>query len=238
MIAEIMKKIAEERGISLSETELSSFSTYYEMLKDANSKMNLTRIEGEENTAYMHFLDSLAPLFLCELPQGARCLDIGAGAGFPSVPLAIARPDLQITLMDSVQKKVKFLESLSNITPNTSALHTRVEDAANMPDYRENFDYVFARAVAPLDVLCEYALPFVRTGGAFIAWKGPALAEELAQAKKAIDALGGDKNATTYSYSLMNGEYERHLLWVKKIRHTSPAFPRNPKVIRNKPIGS
>ena len=237
MIAEILRKIVAERNLSLDEAALCAFSTYYDMLKDANSKMNLTRIQGDEDTAYMHFLDSLSPLFLSELPQGAMCLDIGAGAGFPSIPLAIARPDLQITMMDSVGKKVKFLESLSEIAPNTIPLHTRVEDAAKMPEYREKLDFVFARAVASLDVLCEYALPFVKVGGTFIAWKGPALEAELAQAKKAIDALGGDAKTAMLSYSLMGGQYDRRLLLIKKIRHTPSHFPRNPKIIREKPIG-
>ncbi|MGI5900186.1 MAG: 16S rRNA (guanine(527)-N(7))-methyltransferase RsmG [Christensenellales bacterium] len=238
MIDEIMRNLSEKYSLGLDDVAFYRFSTYYERLSKANEKTNLTRIEGEENTAHMHFLDSLSPLFLFSLERGARCLDIGAGAGFPSVPLAIARPDLSINLIDAVGKKVAFLKSLSDIAANITPLHARAEELARKAEFRESFDFVFARAVASLDILCEYALPFVKPGGAFIAWKGPAASQELAAAKKAIDALGGGINPQMFEYELMDGMYERRLLVIQKIRQTPPNFPRNPKTIRNKPIGS
>jgi 16S rRNA (guanine(527)-N(7))-methyltransferase RsmG len=238
MIDEIMRDLSERYSLNLDDVAFSRFSTYYERLSKANEKTNLTRIEGKENTAHMHFLDSLSPLFLFTLGEGTRCLDIGAGAGFPSVPLAIARPDLDITLIDAVGKKVAFLNTLTDIAPGIAPLHSRAEELARMAEYRESFDFVFARAVASLDILCEYALPFVKPGGAFIAWKGPAALEELGAAKKAINALGGDINAQVKEYKLMEGQYERRLLIIRKVRQTPLNFPRNPKTIRNKPIGS
>ncbi len=238
MIDEIMQDLSEKYSLALDDVAFYRFSTYYERLTKANEKTNLTRIEGEENTAHMHFLDSLSPLFLSSLSEGARCLDIGAGAGFPSVPLAIARPDLNITLIDAVGKKVAFLKTLTDIAPGIFPLHARAEELAHKAEYRESFDFVFARAVASLDILCEYALPFVRPGGMFIAWKGPAALDELSAAKKAISALGGDISALVHEYKLMKDQYERRLLLIRKIRQTPPNFPRNPKTMRNKPIGS
>lgn len=238
MIDELMRKLAAEKGLRLEDGVFSRLSTFYSRLTEANAKMNLTRIEGEENTAHMHFMDSLSPLFFGQLNGSEKCLDVGAGAGFPSIPLAIARADLDITLLDAVGKKVKFLESLADIAPNTAPVHARAEDLAHKPQFREQFDCVFARAVAPLNVLCEITLPFVKIGGKFIAWKGPSAGEEIADSRGAIRALGADMNIIEHEYDLMDGLYNRRLIIVQKVRHTSTNFPRNPKVIRNKPINS
>jgi len=226
----------QERGVLLGPDAVSRLSTYYERLTQANARMNLTRIEGEENTAHMHFCDSLSPLWLHPLPQGARCLDVGAGAGFPSVPLAIARPDLSLVLLDSVGKKVAFLQETAEIVPNIRAIHARAEDLARREGFREGFDAALARAVAPLPALCELTLPFVKVDGVLLAWKGPAAPEELEQAVKAIAALGGGE-PQVLPYSLMDGQYARVLIAVPKIRHTPPHFPRKPELVKKKPIG-
>lgn len=179
MIGEFLSRIARDHGVSLDLRAQNLFSTYYTLLETANQTTNLTRIIGEENTAYKHFLDSLAPLWLSPLPSGAHCLDMGAGAGFPSVPLAIVRPDLSMTLVDSVGKKVAFLQDVSDqLGLGFSALHGRSEDLGHNPAFRECFDVALARAVAPLPALCELTLPFVRVGGCFYAWKGPGAQEE------------------------------------------------------------
>lgn len=177
---------------------IEEFELYYSLLIEWNQKFNLTAIEDKSSVFTRHFADSVAAVE--HIPRGAYVCDIGSGAGFPGLPLKIVRPDIRLVLMDSVNKKVSFLnEVISRLgLVNAEAVHIRAEDAAAPAKYREKFDTVLARAVAPLPVLCEYALPLVKPGGAFIAYKTAAAAEqETAAARNALKVLNGKVQKTT-----------------------------------------
>jgi len=237
MIGEMTALLAQKYGITLDDTAKKRFDAYFDALNAGNAKMNLTRIEGEEDTAYKHFLDSLALLWLCSVPEGVKAIDIGAGAGFPSLPLSIARPDFEFTAVDSVGKKVRFLnETAQNLgLEHFTAVHARLEDLGKNPIYREKYDLCVARALASLPTLLEYALPFVKVGGLFAAYKGPGAAEELRLAQKALDALCGTAEMKTYE--IRDGQLSRTMVLVRKIRPCPAHFPRKAPLPSQKPIG-
>ena len=161
-------------GVALSGGQLTLFAEYARLLLEWNERMNLTAITDPEGIAVRHFVDSLTLLRAAEPAPGAKLLDVGTGAGFPSVPACIARPDLKPTLLDSLKKRLLFLQELTEaLSIQAELVHQRAEDAARLSEYREQFDLVCARAVARLSALCEYCLPFVRLGGSFAALKGP-----------------------------------------------------------------
>lgn len=192
-------------GVELSAGQLDQFCEYARLLVEWNERMNLTAITDPEGIAVRHFVDSLTLLRAADPPPGAKLLDVGAGAGFPSVPACIARPDLKPTLLDSLNKRLIFLHALSEALAIPAELvHQRAEDAGRMPEYREGFDLVCARAVARLSALCEYCLPFVRVGGCFAALKGPDGPQELDEAGRAIDLLGGGQ-ARLHPFTLPDG---------------------------------
>ncbi|WRS26775.1 16S rRNA (guanine(527)-N(7))-methyltransferase RsmG [Oscillospiraceae bacterium MB08-C2-2] len=226
---------AGELGIELAPSMVEQMDEYASFLVEYNQKVNLTAITQPVEIAVKHFLDSLLLLRAGELKQGATLLDVGTGAGFPGVPLKIARPDLQVTLMDSLQKRIVFLEELSRrLGQDTRCIHGRGEELGNKPVYRESFDWVTARAVAGLPVLCEYCLPFVRVGGTFAALKGPDAAQELAKAERAIEFLGGKvQKLVPFDLPLDN---HRVLVLIKKIRQTPPKYPRNAGKITKTPL--
>ena len=154
--------------------------------------MNLTAIREPEEVLIKHFVDSLALLGFAELPQGAKLIDVGTGAGFPGLPLKIARPDLRLALLDSLKKRLTFLQAVcGTLGLDADIIHSRAEDGGKPSGLRQNFDAAVSRAVAPLNLLAEYCLPFVRVGGIFLAAKGPQVKEELSQAEKAFQLLGG-----------------------------------------------
>ena len=191
MIGTIIVNRAREMGVPLPDGAAEQFQTYYEMLSEANRVMNLCRgLEDEAEAADRHFLDSLTPLLALDIPQNARLVDVGSGAGFPGIPLAIARPDLEVVLLDSLGKRVKFLDSvITALGLRARAVHERCEDAARKGEYRECFDVVCARAVASMNVLSEWLSPFCRTNGHVLALKGPSLDEELAQSGRALKEM-------------------------------------------------
>ncbi|MBE6854517.1 MAG: 16S rRNA (guanine(527)-N(7))-methyltransferase RsmG [Ruminococcus sp.] len=226
------KRIFDAHGVPLDTVLYQKLDAYAEFLVAYNENVNLTAITDPREILIKHFLDSLLLIHKAEIPEGARMIDVGSGAGFPSVPVLLARPDIQLTLLDSLNKRIVFLQQLSErVGFRAEFLHSRAEDAAKQPAYREQFDVATARAVAAMPTLCEYCLPFVKVGGSFLALKGPG--EEIADAAHAIDMLGGG-NSETVDYSLC--DEARKLFLVKKISHTPTKFPRNSGQIKNKTL--
>lgn len=226
---------AERLGIALTDEQLSRFNTLSELLVEQNKTMNLTAITDPDGIAVKHFADSISVLTAAEMPKGAKVLDVGTGAGFPGIPLLIMRPDLDLTMIDSTAKKLKYVENTVNeLGLIATTLHTRAEEAGQSKEYREKFDFVCSRAVAALNVLCEYCLPFVRQNGLFIAMKGAKAQEEIDGAKAAIKLLGG-KIIAEKSFSLSDGG-ERTLVVIKKISQIPPKYPRPSAQIAKKPL--
>lgn len=226
---------AERLGITLTNEQISRFETLSELLVEQNKTMNLTAITDPDGIAVKHFADSISVLTAAEMLQGARVLDVGTGAGFPGIPLLIMRPDLDLTMIDSTAKKLKYVENTVNeLGLIATTLHTRAEEAGQSKEYREKFDFVCSRAVAALNVLCEYCLPFVKQNGLFIAMKGAKAQEEIDGAKAAIKLLGG-KIIAEKSFSLSDGG-ERTLVVIKKISQIPPKYPRPSAQIAKKPL--
>lgn len=231
---ELLKKYTDEINISLSSTALDYFDLYAGELVKWNEKMNLTAITQPQDIVIKHFLDSLLLLKYVDVPENAKVIDVGTGAGFPGVPLLIARNDLDITLMDSLNKRLVFLENvLDKCSLSAEIVHSRAEELGLNENYREQYDMAAARAVAPMNVLCEYCLPFVKTGGMFAALKGSA--DEAGSAESAVRELGGEI-ADNVSYKLPSGD-KRSIVIIKKISQTPTRYPRKSKKIASRPLG-
>lgn len=226
---------AEKLGISLSDDALAKFDLLAHLMIEQNKTMNLTAITDPDGIAVKHFADSVSALTAANFESGARVLDVGTGAGFPGLPLLIVRPDLKLTMLDSTAKKLKYVSSAAeSLGLSPEILHARAEEAGRKPEYREGFDIVCSRAVAALNVLCEYCLPFVKVGGCFIAMKSAKAGEEIEQAQAAIKLLGG-KITDEKSFKLSDGG-ERNLIVIKKISHIPPKYPRVSAQIAKKPL--
>ena len=214
--------------------------TYYEMLADWNTRMNLTGDADFDITLGRHFEDSLAPLPISGLfPAGAALIDVGSGAGFPGLPIAIARPDMKVTLLDSLAKRVGFLKAVSQELglANVECIHARAEEGARSPVLRENFDIAVARAVAPIAVLCELLLPFVRIGGSMICYKGPAAAQELLAGARAAALLGGG-GLTVHDVTVpSHPDWEHRVVVSQKQEKTARQYPRKPGTPARSPLG-
>lgn len=226
---------AEKLGISLTDEQTKLFEKLAELLVEQNKTMNLTAITDPDGIAVKHFADSISALSAYDFAENAKVLDVGTGAGFPSIPLLIARPDLEMTMIDSTAKKLKYVAStVETLGLDAEVLHTRAEEAGQSKEYREKFDIVCSRAVAALNVLCEYCLPFVKVGGVFLAMKAAKAQEEIADAKNAIKTLGG-KIVAEKSFSLSDGG-ERTIVVIKKISQVPPKYPRVSAQIAKKPL--
>ena len=224
-------------NVSVSQNDYVKFGQYYEYLLEVNKTMNLTRIVDPMEVAAKHFGDALMVYDERIFPKGCRVIDVGTGAGFPGVPLAILRQDSRFTLLDSLQKRIRFIESAvkSIQLHNIEALQSRAEDLGRKPQYREKFDVVLARAVASLNVLAELCLPFVKTGGFFLAMKGPKAMEEIETAQKAIKELGGG-NVSIDSRKLPLVEEDRVIIRIEKVRHTPMLYPRKAGIPERDPL--
>lgn len=222
-----MKKAAEAYGLHLSEVQLQQFTRYYELLIAWNEKMNLTAITEAHEVAIKHMVDSLTAYDKTLFHKGVSVIDVGTGAGFPGLPLKIFCPEIRLTLMDSLNKRVKFLQTVVDELGLTGVecVHARAEEGARNKKYREQFDIAVSRAVARLPILCEYCLPFVKKGGHFLALKGRAYAEEAEEAKKAIKVMGGS-HTEVREVHLPDLEDKRAIIIVTKTMPTPKAYPR------------
>lgn len=227
----------QEKGVSLTNTQLEQFEKYYETLVEWNEKINLTAITEKSDVYLKHFYDSIAAAFYFDFSKPFHLCDVGAGAGFPSIPLKIVFPHIQLTIVDSLNKRISFLTHLANILnlENVQFVHDRAETFGVNPNYREQFDVVTARAVARMSVLSELCLPLVRVGGHFVALKAINAEEELKAGQKAISTLGG-KLEKQYTFTLPVEEFERSIIVIKKEKQTPKKYPRKPGTPGKTPI--
>lgn len=227
-----------EEGIELTKEQLNQLQIYFEVLMQWNEKINLTSLKEPEEIAIKHFLDSLMILKYVKFPVGSSLMDVGTGAGFPGLVLKIIRPDLKVSLLDSLGKRLKFVKEMVDILNirDVKILHFRAEIAGKMPLYREQFDFVVARAVAPMFQLLEYCIPFVKVEtGTFIAMKSKKGGEEVETSEEAAVVLGAEFKKIEDFY--LTGDFYRSLVFYGKNRHTPPRFPRQTGQIRKKIIG-
>ena len=210
---------------------------FEERLLETNKVMNLTAITEPEEMMKKHYWDSIFPLSKGVFPEGAKVVDVGCGAGFPSLPLKLAAPHLDMTLLDSLQKRLTFLDGvIADLElKEIRTLHLRAEDAGRDPAQRASYDIAVSRAVTELSKLLEYCLPLVKKGGALIAYKGATADEELERAQNAIRILGG-KVEEVFHYTLPDEEDKRAIIVIRKVNDTPKAYPRNPKNIKDKPL--
>lgn len=229
MMIEAFKNV----GIEINEVQAEQLKTLMEFMLEYNKNVNLTRITEYNEIIEKHYIDSILPLTMIDVPRGTYCADIGTGAGFPSLPMNIYRPDLKFTLIDSLGKRITYLDlACDKIGLECKTIHARSEEAAKKPELREQFGFVTARAVAALNVLCEYCLPYVKKGGVFVALKGAE--DETAMAENAIKKLGGEVEKVI-KYNLPSGD-ARNLVIIKKIKETLPNYPRAGGVISKRPL--
>lgn len=232
---DLLKNEAKKIGVDLDEYGLNRFDSYAERLVRWNDHINLTAITEPDEIVIKHFLDSLCVLNYVSMKNGEKLVDIGSGGGFPGLPLLIANPEIDVNFVDSIGKKLGFIKDVLRITGLVGSItHNRAEEIGRDSKYREQYDYATARAVAPLNKLCEYALPLVKVGGLFISLKGPGIQQELNEAKTAIEKLGGEL-AKAVEYKLPNGD-SRSLVIIKKISQTATKYPRKTKKIDTKPL--
>lgn len=232
---EYLQQIFQEYHFSLSEEQALSFERYAGLLTEWNEKINLTSILEPKEICIKHFLDSVLLLDAAGGMEKETLIDVGTGAGFPSVPCKIMRPELKLTLLDSLQKRIHFLSVLSDeLGQDNHCVHGRAEELGRKAENREQFDFATARAVAHLRELSEYCLPFVKTGGCFAALKGYEIDDELEESKKAIKVLGGEIQEVR-RYSLPEGN-KRAIIVIRKISQTPTKYPRNAGKMRKQPI--
>ena len=232
------QRILEKWEIPFSSEQQEQFVTYYKMLVEKNKVMNLTAITEFDEVLDKHFLDSIALARYVDLTTSISLIDLGTGAGFPGMPLKIMFPNLKVTLADSLNKRIVFLDEVIGELGLTDiqTVHARAEDLAHNSDYREQYDYCVSRAVANLSSLSEYCLPFVRIGGTFISYKSGEIEEELAAAKKAIFLLGGQFDQVI-PFQLEGTDLGRSFVLIKKDKKTAKTYPRKSGMPTKKPLG-
>lgn len=236
MIKNLLQNYIKDYKITLTENQYEQFQKYFELLVEWNGKMNLTAITDESGVALKHFADSLSLLNFVDIPQNSSLADVGTGAGFPGVVLKIARPDIKLTLIDSLNKRLVFLgEVCAQLGIDAELIHSRAEDGARDEKLRESFDFVASRAVARMNVLSEYCLPYVKVGGAFCAMKGAQANEEFKESLNAINTLGG-KLENKYFFELPENGGERAIAVVRKVKNTPQKYPRQSGKIKAKAL--
>ncbi|MBR1820908.1 MAG: 16S rRNA (guanine(527)-N(7))-methyltransferase RsmG [Clostridia bacterium] len=236
MFKSILLERATALGLAISETQAAQFERYHTLLTEANARMNLTRVPDDPLEAVdRNYLDCAAVLAE-DFPTIKTAVDVGSGAGLPGIPLSILLPGVRFTLIDALGKRVDFLNAvIAELGLNAEALHMRAEDAARESALRERFDIAVARAVAPMNVLCEYLLPLAKPGGYALALKGPGLDEELRQAERAIALLGGQL-ARVQPLRIPDRDWDHRAAWIQKVAPTPEKYPRRAGVVEKRPL--
>lgn len=234
---EIMKRASDDVNMDFNEEKYNKFIKYMELVIEWNQKINLTAITDEEDFIKKHFIDCIKVFKSDEIRSAKSIIDVGTGAGFPGIPIAIMDESKSICLLDSLNKRVNFLNLVIDELKlsNVYAVHSRAEDGARKAELRENFDVAVSRAVANMAVLAEFCLPFVRVSGSFVALKGPAIEEELANSKNAISVLGG-KLKNVIELDIEDTELKHNLVIVNKIKECAKTYPRKAGVVTKKPL--
>ena len=233
----IMKTAADEVNIEFNEDMYNKFIKYMRLVQEWNQKINLTAITEDEDFIKKHFIDCIKAFKSPELKNAKTVIDVGTGAGFPGMPIAILREDIEVTLLDSLNKRINFLDlvvrelGLKNVT----TIHSRAEDGARNKNLRESFDIATSRAVANMAVLSEFCLPYVKISGYFVALKGPAIEEELENSKKALSVLGG-KLLRVDETIIEDTDLNHNIVVVEKIKECSKTYPRKAGTVTKKPI--
>ena len=237
MFKEELAKAAAEYGISLSDTQMAQYNRYFELLVEWNEKINLTAITEPKEVAIKHMIDSITAYDENLFKDGTTVIDVGTGAGFPGLPLKIFCPEIKLTLMDSLNKRIKFLQTVVEELglKDVECVHARAEEGARNKKYRESFDIAVSRAVARLPILCEYCLPFVKKGGHFIALKGMQYNDEADEAAKAIKVMGGSKTEIR-PVKLPELDDKRAVITITKTMPTPKAYPRKAGTPTKNPI--
>ncbi len=232
---ELLYTTIQKFGVSIDGNAFERLDKYAQMLVETNKSFNLTAITEPDNVTVKHFADCLAMFGNVNIPENARIIDVGTGAGFPGLVLLLTRPDIKITFLDSTKKKLGFIQNVLDETGvSAEVVHARAEEAGQNPQYREKFDFATARAVANLTNLSEYCLPFVKVGGEFVSMKAAASDEEIVSAKKAIGILGG-KIENDIIFDLTDG-VPRRIVEIKKLSQTPTKYPRPSAKIAKNPI--
>lgn len=232
-----MRSLFEQAGLVFSEDMLTKLETYHALLLDWNTRMDLTSV-SDQDMAARHFLDSLMPLKIAELiPEEGRLIDVGTGAGFPGLPIAIARPGLSVTLLEAQGKRCQFLQAVKDGLglENVTIINDRAEVLGRAEGHRACYDRAVARAVAPLNVLCEYLVPFVREGGRVLCWKGPAVGEEMTDGEGAAQALGGQMGQL-YPMDAPGTDTRHVIVEIWKTQKTLPQYPRKNGIPAKRPL--
>ena len=231
-----LKEYLEKLNIEINDRQEEQFVQYMNLLVEWNEKMNLTAITEREQVFIKHFADSLTPLMYFDF-KGKSVIDVGTGAGFPGLPLKIAEPTIELTLLDALQKRIGFLETVGQNLEleNVHYIHARAEEGSRMPEHREQYDIAVSRAVASLNVLSEYDLPYVKVGGKFIALKGPTAYDEIKEGERAVEILGGEITSVK-EVTLPQTDITHTIVEITKIKSTDEKYPRRAKKISSSPL--
>ena len=234
---DLMKKACDSVGMEFNEDKYQKFMLYKDLLKEWNEKINLTAITEDEEIVKKHFIDCIKAFKADEFKKAKTVIDVGTGAGFPGLPIAIMREDVEVTLLDSLNKRINFLNEVVNKLglKNVKTIHSRAEDGARKPELREKFDVATSRAVANMAVLSEFCMPYIKVGGHFVALKGPAIEEEIKDGHKAIAVLGGELKEII-EVNIEESDLKHNIVEIKKINKCSKVYPRKAGTINKKPI--
>lgn len=234
---QLMKEASLEVGLDLTEKQYNQFITYMKLLQEWNEKINLTAITEDEEVIKKHFIDCIKAFKSNAVKNAKTVIDVGTGAGFPGLPIAIINPDVNVTLLDSLNKRINFLNTVVSALElkNVVTIHSRAEDGARKPEFREHFDVATSRAVANMAVLSELCLPYVKVNGHFVALKGPAIEEELKEGQKAISTLGG-KLENIIEVNIEESDLKHNIVEIKKVNKCPKTYPRKAGTVNKKPI--
>ena len=234
---QLMKEASLEVGLDLTENQYNQFIMYMRLLQEWNEKINLTAITEDEEVIKKHFIDCIKAFKSNAVKNAKTIIDVGTGAGFPGLPIAIMNPNVKVTLLDSLNKRINFLDTVIAKLglKNVITIHSRAEDGARKPEFRENFDVATSRAVANMAVLSEFCLPYVKLNGYFVALKGPAVDEEISDGKKAISTLGGELE-NIIEVNIEESDLKHNIVEIKKVRKCPKTYPRKAGTINKKPI--